>query len=64
VSGEHWGGGGPPDAATSRAYWRLLDAAVKHAEGLQVDLDEAAFEYWCTLTPAARQIIAKRAREP
>jgi hypothetical protein len=73
-SGEHWGGG-PPDAATSRAYWRLLDAAVRRADAhfhldsdaareLGAVLDEAAVAYASSLTPAAKQIIAKRAREP
>jgi hypothetical protein len=69
-SGEHWGGG-PPDTATSRAYWRLLDAAIWRAEHLGVDvvrgvafLDEACAEYASSLTPAAKLIIAKRARDP
>jgi hypothetical protein len=69
VSGEHWGGG-PPDAAMSRAYWRLLDAAVSRARDRlggpesAMALDEAAVQYDASLTSAAKQIIAKRAREP
>jgi len=73
-SGGHWGGG-PPDDATSRAFWRLLDAAVRRAEAhfhldsdaahlLRMEIDEACVAYASSLTPAARQIIAKRAREP